>query len=234
MSLRLPGGRREPRSRARGVWPGLLVTAFAVLVSAEDAAVARLRLERMRVPFTVERFVQVAAQGDLTTVDAFLEAGMGADTPEPGRLSTALLNAAGQGHLRVVRRLLEGGVSVDRADVDGVTALVNACHYGRREVVAALLEAGASVNVQPRRGPTALVAAAYGGHKDASEAWMAGALTTGAWPAAAGDGSEWREIPEDLRDAWEERAAIIECDGGLSRSVAEQAAWRCLTDALPQ
>jgi len=50
---------------------------------------------------------------------------------------------------------------------------------------------------------------------------------------AALEGPEGLEMPEDLRDAWEERAAIIECDGGLARSVAEQAAWRCLTDGLP-
>ncbi len=62
-----------------------------------------------------------------------------------------------------------------------------------------------------RRGKrvAGLPAAAYGGHKDASEAWMAGALTTGAWPAAAGDGAAWREMPEDLREAWAERITIM-------------------------
>ena len=74
---------------------------------------------------------------------------------------------------------------------------------------------------------------AYGGYKDVNEAWMAGALTMGGGPAAI-DGPEGLERPEDLRDAWGERAAIMECDGGLARSVAEYAAWRCLTDALPQ
>jgi len=74
---------------------------------------------------------------------------------------------------------------------------------------------------------------AYGGYKDVNEAWMAGTLTIGGGSAVI-DGPAGRELPEDLRDAWAERAAIIECDGGLARSVAEQAAWRCLTDALPQ
>ena len=74
--------------------------------------------------------------------------------------------------------------------------------------------------------------AAYGGYKDVNEAWMAGALTIGDGPVAL-DGPKGLEIPEDLRDAWDERAAIIECDGGLARSVAEQAARRCLTDAMP-
>jgi DNA primase len=70
---------------------------------------------------------------------------------------------------------------------------------------------------------------AYGGYKDANDAWMAGALAIGAWPAAV-DGSEVVKVPEDLRDAWEERAAIMEWDGRLVRSEAERAAWRWLTD----
>lgn len=54
---------------------------------------------------------------------------------------------------------------------------------------------------------------------------MAGALTLGGGAAAIA-GSEGREMPEDLRDVWAERAAIMECDGGLARPVAERAA-RC-------
>jgi hypothetical protein len=52
--------------------------------------------------------------------------------------------------------------------------------------------------------------AAYGGYKDVNEAWMAGALRIGAWPVASGNSPEALGIPEDLRDAWEERAAIME------------------------
>jgi DNA primase len=70
---------------------------------------------------------------------------------------------------------------------------------------------------------------AYGGFKDVNEAWTAGALTIDGWSAAV-DGSEALQMPEGLRDAWEERAAIMEWDGGLARPVAEQTAWRCLTD----
>ena len=73
---------------------------------------------------------------------------------------------------------------------------------------------------------------AYGGYKDVNEAWMAGALTMGDGPVVL-DGPKGRELPADLRDAWAERAAIMECDGGLARPVAEHAAWRCLTDAAP-
>ena len=61
----------------------------------------------------------------------------------------------------------------------------------------------------------------------------AGTLAVRAWPATAADDSTRMEPPEELRESWAERAAIMECDGGLTRSVAEQAAWRCLTDAAP-
>ena len=72
---------------------------------------------------------------------------------------------------------------------------------------------------------------AYSGHKDVNEAWMAGAPRIGAWPSAAGDSPEALEIPEDLRGACEERAAIMEWDGRGGRPETEQAAWRWLTDA---
>ena len=83
------------------------------------------------------------------------------------------------------------------------------------------------------KGVEVLEPMAYGGYKDVNEAWMAGALTMGAGPVAI-DGPKGPELPADLRDAWDERAAIMECDGRLARSVAKHAAWRCLTDALPQ
>ena len=35
-------------------------------------------------------------------------------------------------------------------------------------------------------------------------------------------------LPDDLVEPWEERAAIMEYDGGLSRADAEAAAWQCL------
>lgn len=73
---------------------------------------------------------------------------------------------------------------------------------------------------------------AYGGYKDVNAAWMAGTLTIGEAPVAL-PGPERLERTEELRDAWAERAAIMECDGGLVRPVAEHAAWCSLTEAFP-
>ena len=69
----------------------------------------------------------------------------------------------------------------------------------------------------------ALPAAAYGGHKDVSEAWAAGVLAVEAGPAATS--GEKDAVPEALREAWEERAAIRAIDGQLTHAEAERLAW---------
>jgi hypothetical protein len=44
--------------------------------------------------------------------------------------------------------------------------------------------------------------------------------------------ADWRnllaDLPEDLRDAYEERAALIEYDGGEKRRTAERRAFECV------
>ncbi len=70
--------------------------------------------------------------------------------------------------------------------------------------------------------------AAYGGHTDANDAWVAGVLTLGGTPPAGATGAAALAIPEDCREQWEERAAIMEWEGQLSRSVAERLAWMTL------
>ena len=70
-----------------------------------------------------------------------------------------------------------------------------------------------------------LPTAAYGRCKDINEAWAAGVLAVDAWPATVGQGPEGTEIPEDLREAWAERVAIMVADGGLQHAEAECLAW---------
>ena len=67
-----------------------------------------------------------------------------------------------------------------------------------------------------------LPAAAYGGYKDVSEAWAAGVLARGDGPGAV------PEVPEDWREVWEERVAIMVADGTLPRVEAERLAWEGL------
>ena len=67
---------------------------------------------------------------------------------------------------------------------------------------------------------------AYGGCKDVSEAWAAGVLTVDTRPAAAA--GEAVAVPEELREAWAERVAIMTADGGVPRADAERLAWEGL------
>jgi hypothetical protein len=71
---------------------------------------------------------------------------------------------------------------------------------------------------------------ASGGLKDASEAWGAGLRTVGSRPAAATAGGGALAVPAHLREAWEERAAIIMEEGGVPPAAAERLAWEGLQD----
>jgi len=70
--------------------------------------------------------------------------------------------------------------------------------------------------------------AAYGGCKDVSEAWVARVLAVSAGPAAASTRGDTLAMPEDVREAWAERVAIMTVDGGVQRGEAERLAWEGL------
>ena len=67
--------------------------------------------------------------------------------------------------------------------------------------------------------------AAYGGYKDVSEAWAAGVLCVGERPEAVRQHAKCLEMPEEVREVWTERVAIMVTDGGLRREEAERLAW---------
>jgi hypothetical protein len=72
---------------------------------------------------------------------------------------SALMGAAGGGHVRALAMLAEAGASLDLQNVDGVTALMAAAAQGQREVVRMLLLFGADRAPRSRRGLCALDAA---------------------------------------------------------------------------
>lgn len=75
-----------------------------------------------------------------------------------------MLLAAGNGHLAVVKLLLEEGARVDQRNVQGETPLIRAAHNGQFYVVEHLLNAGADVNALDLSDNTALHWAAMRGH----------------------------------------------------------------------
>ena len=62
----------------------------------------------------------------------------------------ALAMAAGDGHVEVVKLLLNRNIDVNAADEDGWTPLLSACHNGRTEVAVVLIDAGADLSACDR------------------------------------------------------------------------------------
>lgn len=79
---------------------------------------------------------------------------------------TPLLIASGEGHLGVVRILLQhmGGQGLEDADVNGYTALCYAVQGGHEEVVALLVGQGAQANIRDTSEDTPLIVASQCGH----------------------------------------------------------------------
>ncbi len=80
-----------------------------------------------------------------------------------------LHNAAKDGDLNYISKLLDSGVAVDRADEEGTTALCEAAAHGQTEAVGFLLQAGANPNVTTRWGYTPMHMAAAGGHLEVAK-----------------------------------------------------------------
>ncbi len=79
---------------------------------------------------------------------------------------TALQIAAENGHLEVVKRLLDDGAVVNMEDEQGLTSLHYAAKNGHLEVVKSLLDAGAEVNRKDNQGETALDYALNSGQEE--------------------------------------------------------------------
>ena len=128
------------------------------------------RTESLRIPISWRRFVFLCAAIAALTLAFGLPwplgdpaAADGAGAPEPA-LQRQLMQAARQGELRKVRRLLSHGVNVNGVNANGGTALMYAAVGGHEPVVALLLSHGADVNAQGSTGWGALMLASAKGH----------------------------------------------------------------------
>jgi hypothetical protein len=84
-----------------------------------------------------------------------------------GDRSFNLIRAADNGQLEIVKFLVEKGVDVDAATVEGVTPLMYASQNGYTEIMEYLIGHGADVNATPDNGVTPLLGAVRMGHYDA-------------------------------------------------------------------
>jgi ankyrin repeat protein len=84
-----------------------------------------------------------------------------------GLCGTALHSASFQGHLQVVRYLLQHGVDVNDLNSGNDTPLLLASVHGHLDVIQCLLQHRADVDLRDQFQHTALMCAAYYGHVDA-------------------------------------------------------------------
>ena len=113
-----------------------------------------------------EEFLEACAEGHLEEVERRLHQPQDPNTADAAALEkyAALHVAASNGHLDVVRILLEAGASCDSDEGIRITPLHWAAEMGHLEVVSLLLQAGASSNAADAHGRTALCWAADNGH----------------------------------------------------------------------
>src|SRR5882672_896012 len=90
--------------------------------------------------------------------------GAGLAAPAVAASRFALADAAEQGDKTGVRKLLETGVDINAAQVDGTTALHWAAYHDDAEMVALLVRAGANVNAVNRYGLPPLAQACTNGN----------------------------------------------------------------------
>ena len=74
--------------------------------------------------------------------------------------------AAGRGHERLVKLLIESHADSDLQNRQGLTALMVGCFYGHVAIVEMLLRANATVGLRAATGQTALQCAERAGRSD--------------------------------------------------------------------
>ena len=150
---------------------------------------ARAVLKERGIPYSQHSFLTTAGEGDLEAVRLFIEAGMNVNAQSVNEgLDTALMHAAGGGHLNVVRYLVSQGaqvnlkngrcagslaieITIENPGCDRQDALMWAAYNGRMKVVEYLIEQRDYIPsiywFDIGYGPaSAMTLAAYGGHLD--------------------------------------------------------------------
>ena len=135
----------------------------ALLTGPADFTLVRMDFQASDVA-TNEAFISACGGGHVSEVERLLHAPQDPDAREAKYNSAGIHKAAWNGHLAVLRLLLEAGANKDAAGFRGVTALHLAAENGQLDVVQLLLEAGADTNATRESAWRPLHMAAANGH----------------------------------------------------------------------
>jgi len=123
-----------------------------------------------------EAFIS-AEKGDLGYIKWILNNGYDVNEKEPLKEATLLHYASHNGHIDLVKLLIERGADVNAKDIKGYTPLFAASARGHREVAEILLDNGANVHEDPTK-LNPLYAATNQRHRDTALLLV----ERGAWP----------------------------------------------------
>jgi uncharacterized protein len=124
----------------------------------------------------ISAFFKAVRSGDAVNVADFMKRFPDAIDIEGPRARTALMVAAEEGQMHIIRLLLDEGVAIDAEDRYGMTALMCAAARGRNKAVGLLLQKGAHIDKRDEfgYGMTALIFAADNGHLDVTKTLLEG------------------------------------------------------------
>ncbi len=109
-------------------------------------------------------FIAAAKNGDLVLIQEFLEDGSVDPNYQDENKKTALMYAAQEGWIDVVKILIENKADLDIYDNTKKNALMYAAGHGHKEIIDILLESGANLDAQERFGWTAFMMAIKAGY----------------------------------------------------------------------
>jgi ankyrin repeat protein len=155
-----------------------LTKLFAKTATADSGKDAQMKLKEKGIEFTADKFLQKVSEGDLASVQLFLDAGMNADSKN-GEQSSGLILAAQFGFPEIVGLLLDHDANPNSRNQYGTTAIFDAvqsrdlCFFNMGlatdtapecnqsqfdffDVVQKLLDADADPNIKDNGGASAL------------------------------------------------------------------------------
>ena len=146
--------------------PAWLALALLLGGCSDKQEKSRAELHRKQLDFSVDDYFKAVQSGTLSSVSAFLEAGMAVDVTDATG-GTALMLAAESGQGYIVEELLSHKAQPNQARTSGDTPLILAARNGNAQALLALLKAGADPSAANQEGLSALAEAAMAGHASA-------------------------------------------------------------------